>query len=131
VVKLFIITGEPSYLQPWELAPADVGRAGVTSRQLILTNAHVVAHHPRPAPAGTRRNSARVSSIDDTETACSPSTIRSSRAPGPVRRIATAQRERLGLRVPDGGNEPCITAGVVAHRVRTHTHCSATCCAAD
>jgi S1-C subfamily serine protease len=132
VVKLFTVIKEPSYYQPWELSHQQTsgGSACIVEGNRILTNAHVVAHqlHVQALkPGDSKKYSARVLHVDhDTETALltvdDPQFFEGTL---PVR-FGELPPRNASVSVygfPIGGNELCITAGVVSRiEVRTYTH---------
>ncbi|HEX2685832.1 MAG TPA: trypsin-like peptidase domain-containing protein [Kofleriaceae bacterium] len=132
VVKLFTVIKEPNYYQPWNLEyqKTSGGSACIVSGHRILTNAHVVSHHlyiQALKPGDAKKYTARVLSIDhDTETALltvdDPEFFEGT---VPVRfgelPFRNAKVSVYGF--PTGGNELCITAGIVSRiEVRSYTH---------
>jgi len=132
VVKLFTIIKEPNYYQPWNLEyqKTSGGSACIVSGNRILTNAHVVSHHlyvQALKPGDSKKYTARVIHVDhDTETALltvdDPQFFEGT---VPVRfgelPFRNAKISVYGF--PMGGNELCITAGIVSRiEVRTYTH---------
>jgi S1-C subfamily serine protease len=132
VVKLFTVVKEPNYYKPWELSYQHTsgGSACIVEGHRILTNAHVVAHQlfvQALKPGDSKKYTARVLHVDhDTETA-----LLTVDDPGffdgtiPVR-FGELPRRNAKVTVygfPIGGNELCVTAGVVSRiEVRTYTH---------
>src|ERR1041384_7451930 len=132
VVKLFTVLKEPNYYQPWDLEyqKTSGGSACIVPGNRILTNAHVVSHHlyiQALKPGDPRKYTARVLHVDhDTETALltvddpqffdSTVPVRFGELPFRNARVAV-----YGF--PMGGNELCITAGIVSRiEVRSYTH---------
>ncbi|MBA3539345.1 MAG: trypsin-like peptidase domain-containing protein [Deltaproteobacteria bacterium] len=132
VVKLFTVIKEPSHYQPWELGYQhnSGGSACIVAGNRILTNAHVVANQlfiQALKPDDSKKYTARVLHVDhDTELALltvddprffeGTLPIELGDLPPPNAKVAV-----LGF--PVGGNELCITAGVVSRiEVRTYTH---------
>ncbi len=132
VVKLFTVIKEPNYYKPWELGHQHTsgGSACILPDQRILTNAHVVAHQlyiQALKPGDTRKYTARVLHIDhDTETALL--TVDDPRffegtVPVTLGELPSRNADVTVYGFPIGGNELCITAGVVSRiEVRTYTH---------
>ena len=132
VVKLFVVLKEPDYYRPWELAHQQTsgGSACIVEGNRILTNAHVVAHQllVQALKLGdTRKYTARVLHVDhDTETALltvdDPQFFEGT---VPVRfgELPPRHAKVSVYGFPVGGNELCITAGVVSRiEIRTYTH---------
>ena len=132
VVKLFTVLKEPNYYRPWELAYQQTsgGSACIVDGNRILTNAHVVAHQlfVQALKAGdTKKYTARVLHVDhDTETALltvdDPAFFDGT---SPVRYgdLPPRNADVTVYGFPIGGNELCVTAGVVSRiEVRTYTH---------
>jgi S1-C subfamily serine protease len=132
VVKLFTILKEPNYYQPWNLEyqKTSGGSACIVSGHRILTNAHVISHHlyiQALKPGDSKKYTARVLHVDhDTETALltvdDPAFFEGT---VPVRfgelPFRNAKVSVYGF--PMGGNELCITAGIVSRiEVRSYTH---------
>jgi S1-C subfamily serine protease len=132
VVKLFTVIKEPNYYQPWDLEyqKTSGGSACIVAGHRILTNAHVVSHHlyvQALKPGDSRKYTARVIHVDhDTETALltvddpqffdGTVPVRFGELPFRNARVAV-----YGF--PMGGNELCITAGIVSRiEVRSYTH---------
>jgi S1-C subfamily serine protease len=132
VVKLFTVLKEPNHYQPWDLEyqKTSGGSACIVSGNRILTNAHVVAHHlyiQALKPGDPRKYTARVLHVDhDTETALltvddpqffdGTVPVRFGELPFRNARVSV-----YGF--PMGGNELCITAGIVSRiEVRPYTH---------
>jgi S1-C subfamily serine protease len=132
VVKLFTILKEPNYYQPWNLEyqKTSGGSACIVAGHRILTNAHVVSHHlyvQALKPGDSKKYTARVIHVDhDTETALltvdDPQFFEGT---VPVRFGELPYRNaRVSVYgFPMGGNELCITAGIVSRiEVRPYTH---------
>jgi S1-C subfamily serine protease len=132
VVKLFTVVKEPNYYQPWDLEyqKTSGGSACIVSGNRILTNAHVVSHHlyvQALKPGDSKKYTARVLHVDhDTEIALltvdDPQFFEGT---VPVRfgelPFRNTQVSVYGF--PVGGNELCITAGIVSRiEVRPYTH---------
>lgn len=132
VVKLFTIIKEPNSYQPWNLdfQKTSGGSACIVPGHRILTNAHVVSHNlyvQALKPGDAKKYTARVLHVDhDTETALltvdDPQFFEGT---VPVRfgelPHRNAQVSVYGF--PIGGNELCITAGIVSRiEVRAYTH---------
>jgi S1-C subfamily serine protease len=132
VVKLFTVIKEPNYYQPWDLEyqKTSGGSACIVAGNRILTNAHVVSHHlyvQALKPGDSKKYTARVIHIDhDTEAALltvdDPAffegtvAVRFGELP-----FRNAKVSVYGF--PMGGNELCITAGIVSRiEVRPYTH---------
>ena len=132
VVKLFTVIREPNYYQPWDLEyqKTSGGSACIVSGNRILTNAHVVSHHlyvQALKPGDSKKYTARVIHVDhDTETALltvddpqffeGTVAVRFGELPFRNAKVAV-----YGF--PMGGNELCITAGIVSRiEVRAYTH---------
>ena len=132
VVKLFTVLKEPNYYQPWDLEyqKTSGGSACIVAGNRILTNAHVVSHHlyiQALKPGDPRKYTARVLHVDhDTETALltvddpeffdGTVPVRFGELPFRNARVAV-----YGF--PMGGNELCVTAGIVSRiEVRAYTH---------
>ena len=132
VVKLFTILKEPNYYQPWNLdyQKTSGGSGCIVAGNRILTNAHVISHNlyvQALKPGDSKKYTARVIHVDhDTETALltvdDPAffdgtlPVRFGELPFRNARIAV-----YGF--PMGGNELCITAGIVSRiEVRSYTH---------
>ena len=132
VVKLFTVLKEPNYYQPWDLEyqKTSGGSACIVAGNRILTNAHVVSHHlyiQALKPGDPRKYTARVLHVDhDTETALltvddpeffdGTIPVRFGELPFRNARVAV-----YGF--PMGGNELCVTAGIVSRiEVRAYTH---------
>jgi S1-C subfamily serine protease len=132
VVKLFTVIKEPNYYQPWNLdyqRPSG-GSACIVSGHRILTNAHVVSHHlyvQALKPGDSKKYTARVVHVDhDTETALltvdDPQFFEGT---VPVRfgELPFRNAKVAVYGFPMGGNELCITAGIVSRiEVRSYTH---------
>ena len=132
VVKLFTVIKEPNYYQPWNLdyQKTSGGSACIVAGHRILTNAHVVAHHlyvQALKPGDSKKYTARVIHVDhDTETALltvdDPAFFEGTL---PVR-FGELPHRNAKISVygfPMGGNELCITAGIVSRiEVRPYTH---------
>ncbi len=132
VVKLFTVVKEPNYYKPWELAYQHTsgGSACIIDGNRILTNAHVVAHQlyvQALKPGDSKKYTARVLHVDhDTETALltvdDPDFFEGTL---PVRfgELPPRNAKVTVHGFPVGGNELCVTAGVVSRiEVRTYTH---------
>ncbi|MBX3158112.1 MAG: trypsin-like peptidase domain-containing protein [Deltaproteobacteria bacterium] len=132
VVKLFTVVKEPNYYKPWELSYQHTsgGSACIVEGQRILTNAHVVAHQlfvQALKPGDSKKYTARVLHVDhDTETALltvdDPEFFEGTL---PVRfgELPARNAKVTVYGFPVGGNELCVTAGVVSRiEVRTYTH---------
>src|SRR5262245_52549258 len=132
VVKLFTVLKEPNYYQPWDLEyqKTSGGSACIVPGNRILTNAHVVSHNlyiQALKPGDPKKYTARVLCVDhDTETALltvdDPQFFEGTL---PVRfgelPFRNAKVSVYGF--PMGGNELCITAGIVSRiEVRAYTH---------
>jgi S1-C subfamily serine protease len=132
VVKLFTVIKEPNFYQPWDLEyqKTSGGSACIVSGHRILTNAHVISHHhyvQALKPGDSRKYTARVLHVDhDTETALltvddpaffeGTTAVRFGELP-----FRNAKVSVYGF--PMGGNELCITAGIVSRiEVRPYTH---------
>src|ERR1044071_671201 len=132
VVKLFTVLKEPNYYQPWDMEyqKTSGGSACIVPGNRILTNAHVVSHHlyiQALKPGDPRKYTARVLHVDhDTETALltvddpeffdGTIPVRFGELPFRNARVAV-----YGF--PMGGNELCVTAGIVSRiEVRAYTH---------
>ena len=132
VVKLFTVVKEPDYYRPWELGHqyTSGGSACVVEGQRILTNAHVVAHHifvQALKPGDTKKYTARVLHVDhDTETALlgvDDPAFWEGTVPVRLGQLPPRNAQIAVYGFPVGGNELCITAGVVSRiEVRTYTH---------
>jgi S1-C subfamily serine protease len=132
VVKLFTVIKEPNYYKPWELAYQHTsgGSACIVSQNRILTNAHVVANQlyvQALKPGDTRKYAARVLHVDhDTETALltvDDPTFFDGTVPVRFGQLPPRHAKVSVYGFPVGGNELCITAGVVSRiEVRTYTH---------
>lgn len=132
VVKLFTTIKEPDYYQPWDLRyqTTSGGSACIVPGNRILTNAHVVAHQlyvQALKPGDSTKYAATVLHVDhDTETALlTVDDPRFFEGTIPVRfgELPPRNAEVLVYGFPVGGNELCITAGVVSRiEVRTYTH---------
>jgi len=132
VVKLFTVFKEPSYYKPWELTyqKTSGGSACIVAGNRILTNAHVVAHQmfvQALKPGDTKKYTARVLHVDhDTETALltvdDPAFFAGTTAVT-FGELPTRNSPITVYGFPVGGNELCVTAGVVSRiEVRTYTH---------
>ena len=132
VVKLFTVITEPNYYRPWELTHQQTsgGSACIVDGNRILTNAHVVAHQlfvQALKPGDSKKYKARVLHVDhDTETALltvdDPSFFEGT---VPVRfgELPPRNAKVTVYGFPIGGNELCVTAGVVSRiEVSTYTH---------
>ena len=132
VVKLFTVIKEPNYYQPWDLEyqKTSGGSACIVSGHRILTNAHVVSHNlyiQALKPGDSKKYTARVLHVDhDTETALltvdDPQFFEGT---VPVRfgELPFRNTKVSVYGFPMGGNELCITAGIVSRiEVRSYTH---------
>ena len=132
VVKLFTVIKEPKYYQPWDLEyqKTSGGSACIVSGDRILTNAHVISHHQYVQalkPGDSKKYTARVLHVDhDTEIALltvddpqffeGTTAVRFGELP-----FRNAKVSVYGF--PMGGNELCVTAGIVSRiEVRRYTH---------
>lgn len=132
VVKLFTVVKEPNYYKPWELGYQHTsgGSACIIDGQRILTNAHVIAHHlfvQAQKPGDSKKYTARVLHVDhDTETALlTVDDPKFFEGTVPVRfgGLPSRNAKVTVYGFPVGGDELCITAGVVSRiEVRTYTH---------
>jgi S1-C subfamily serine protease len=132
VVKLFTVVKEPNYYKPWELTYQHTsgGSGCIIEGNRILTNAHVVAHQlfvQALKPGHPEKFSARVLHVDhDTETALL--TVDDPRFFEDTEPVRFGQLPPRNAKVtvhgfPVGGNELCVTAGVISRiEVRTYTH---------
>lgn len=132
VVKLFTVIKEPNYYRPWQLSyQATSGGSGcIVEGNRILTNAHVVTHQlfvQALKPGDSEKYTARVLHVDhDRETALL--TVDDPRffdGTIPVRfgEMPPCNANVTVYGFPIGGNELCVTAGVVSRiEVRTYTH---------
>ncbi len=132
VVKLFVVLKEPDFYRPWELAHQQTsgGSACIVDGNRILTNAHVVANQllVQALKLGdTKKYSARVLHVDhDTETALltvdDPKFFEGT-VPVHFGELPPRHGKVSVYGFPVGGNELCITAGVVSRiEMRTYTH---------
>jgi S1-C subfamily serine protease len=132
VVKLFTVMKEPNYYRPWELAYQQTsgGSACIIEGHRILTNAHVVVHQlfvQAVKPGDSKKYTARVLHVDhDRETALltvdDPAFFEGTT---PVRfgELPARNAKVTVYGFPIGGNELCVTAGVVSRiEMRTYTH---------
>jgi S1-C subfamily serine protease len=132
VVKLFTVVKEPNQYKPWELAHQHTsgGSACIVEGHRILTNAHVVANHlyvQALKPGDTKKYTARVQHVDhDTETALltvDDASFFEGTLPVQFGELPPRHARVSVYGFPVGGNELCITAGVVSRiEVRTYTH---------
>lgn len=132
VVKLFTVIKEPNYYKPWELAYQHTsgGSGCILSDHRILTNAHVVANQLYVQvlkPGDPKKYTARVRHVDhDTETALlsvDDERFFAGTVPVTFGDLPPRHAEVSVYGFPVGGNELCITAGVVSRiDVRTYTH---------
>ena len=132
VVKLFTVVKEPNYYRPWELSYQHTsgGSACIVDGNRILTNAHVVAHQmfvQALKPGDPKKYTARVLHVDhDTETALlAVDDPRFFEGTVPVRfgKLPPRNAKVTVYGFPIGGNELCVTSGVVSRiEVRTYTH---------
>jgi S1-C subfamily serine protease len=132
VVKLFVVLKEPDFYRPWELAHQQTsgGSACIVEGNRILTNAHVVANQllVQALKLGdTKKYPARILHVDhDTETALltvdDPKFFEGT-VPVKLGELPPRHAKVSVYGFPVGGNELCITAGVVSRiEVRTYTH---------
>ncbi len=132
VVKLFTVVKEPNYYKPWELAYQHTsgGSACILEGNRILTNAHVIAYQlfvQAQKPGDTKKYTARVLHVDhDTETALltvdDPKFFEGT-IPVKLGDLPPRNAKVTVYGFPVGGDELCITAGVVSRiEVRTYTH---------
>lgn len=132
VVKLFTVIKKPNYYQPWDLGyqKNSGGSACVVSGGRILTNAHVVRHQvyvQALKPGDAKKYTAKVEYVDhDSETALlsveDPSFFEGT---VPVRfgGLPPRHAEVSVHGFPVGGNELCVTKGVVSRiEVLRYTH---------
>jgi S1-C subfamily serine protease len=132
VVKLFTVVKEPNYYRPWELSYQQTsgGSACIVDGQRILTNAHVVAHQlfvQALKPGDSKKYTARVLHVDhDRETALltvDDPTFFEGTTPVRFGELPPRNAKVTVYGFPVGGNELCVTAGVVSRiEVRTYTH---------
>jgi len=132
VVKLFTVFKEPNYYKPWELdyQQTSGGSACIVEGHRILTNAHVVAHQmfvQALKPGDTKKYAARLLHVDhDTETALltvDDPTFFDGTVPVTFGELPTRNARVTVYGFPVGGNELCVTAGVISRiEVRTYTH---------
>jgi S1-C subfamily serine protease len=132
VVKLFTVVKEPNYYKPWELAHQHTsgGSACIVEGNRILTNAHVVAHQlfvQALKPGDSKKYNARVLHVDhDRETALltvDDAAFFEGTIPVRFGELPPRNAEVTVYGFPVGGNELCVTKGVVSRiEVRTYTH---------
>ena len=132
VVKLFTVVKEPNYYQPWDLEyqKTSGGSACIVSGNRILTNAHVVSHHlyvQALKPGDSKKYTARVIHVDhDTETALltvDDPQFFDGTVPVRFGELPSRNTKVAVYGFPMGGNELCITAGIVSRiEVRPYTH---------
>ncbi|HUS30175.1 MAG TPA: serine protease [Kofleriaceae bacterium] len=132
VVKLFTVVKEPNYYKPWELAYQHTsgGSACIIDGNRILTNAHVIAHQlfvQASKPGDSKKYVARVLHVDhDTETALltvDDPVFFEGTHPVTFGDLPHRNAKVTVYGFPVGGDELCITAGVVSRiEVRTYTH---------
>jgi S1-C subfamily serine protease len=132
VVKLFTVLKEPNYYQPWDLEyqKTSGGSACIVAGNRILTNAHVVSHHlyiQALKPGDPRKYTARVLHVDhDTETALltvDDPAFFDGTVPVRFGELPFRNARVLVYGFPMGGNELCVTAGIVSRiEVRAYTH---------
>lgn len=132
VVKLFTVLKEPNYYQPWEMAYQQTsgGSACIVPGNRILTNAHVVANQlyvQALKPGDATKYRARVLHVDhDTETALltvDDPEFFTGTTPVTFGELPPRNAKVSVYGFPVGGNELCITAGIVSRiEVRTYTH---------
>jgi S1-C subfamily serine protease len=132
VVKLFTVIKEPNFYKPWELSTQKLsgGSACIVDGRRILTNAHVVAHQlyvQALKPGDPKKYTARLLHVDhDTETALltvdDPAFFEGT-VPVKFGELPPRNADVTVYGFPVGGNELCVTAGVVSRiEVRTYTH---------
>jgi S1-C subfamily serine protease len=132
VVKLFVVAKEPNYYKPWDFSYQHTsgGSACIIEGNRILTNAHVIAHQlyvQALRPGDTKKYTARVLHVDhDTETALltvdDPAFFAGS-VPVKLGELPPRNANVTVYGFPIGGNELCVTAGVVSRiEVQTYTH---------
>ncbi|MCX5742383.1 MAG: trypsin-like peptidase domain-containing protein [Proteobacteria bacterium] len=132
VVKLFTVVKESNYYAPWERAYQQTsgGSACIVEGNRILTNAHVVANQlyvQALKPGDAKKYAARVLHVDhDRETALltvdDPQFFVGT-VPVTFGELPARNAKVTVYGFPVGGNELCITAGVVSRiEVRTYTH---------
>jgi S1-C subfamily serine protease len=132
VVKLFTVLKEANYYKPWELGyqTNSGGSACIVDGNRILTNAHVVAHQlyvQALKPGDSKKYVARVLHVDhDRETALltvdDPAFFVGT-TPVKLGDLPSRNAAVSVYGFPVGGNELCITAGVVSRiEMRTYTH---------
>lgn len=132
VVKLFTVVKEPNFYKPWELGYQHTsgGSACIIDGQRILTNAHVIAHQlfvQAQKPGDSKKYTARVLHVaHDTETALltvdDPKFFEGT-IPVKFGGLPARNSKVTVYGFPVGGDELCITAGVVSRiEVRTYTH---------
>ena len=132
VVKLFTVLKEPNYYKPWELGyqTNSGGSACIVPGNRILTNAHVVAHQlyvQALKPGDSKKYVARVLHVDhDRETALltvDDPEFFAGTTPVTFGDLPSRNASVSVYGFPVGGNELCITAGVVSRiEMRTYTH---------
>ena len=132
LVKLFTVVKEPNYYKPWELSHQHTsgGSACIVDGNRILTNAHVVANQlyvQALKPGDTKKYTARLLHVDhDTETALltvDDHAFWEGTTPARFGELPPRNADVTVYGFPVGGNELCITAGVVSRiEVRTYTH---------
>ena len=132
VVKLFTVTKEPSHYQPWEFEyqKTSGGSACIVPGNRLLTNAHVVSNQlyvQALKPGDSKKYTARVLHVDhDTETALlviDDARFFDGTAPVTFGELPARNSEVLVYGFPIGGNELCVTAGVISRiEVRTYRH---------
>jgi S1-C subfamily serine protease len=132
VVKLFVVVKEPNYYKPWELSHQHTsgGSACIVDGNRILTNAHVVANQlfiQALKPGDAKKYTARLLHVDhDTETALlavDDPAFWHGTAPVRFGELPPRNADVVVYGFPVGGNELCITAGVVSRiEMRTYTH---------
>ncbi|HUJ61860.1 MAG TPA: trypsin-like peptidase domain-containing protein [Kofleriaceae bacterium] len=132
MVKLFTVIKEPNYYKPWELSYQHTsgGSACIIDGRRILTNAHVVAHQlyvQALKPGDAKKYTARVLHVDhDTETALltvDDAAFFDGTLPVKLGQLPPRNADVTVYGFPIGGNELCVTAGVVSRiEVRTYTH---------
>src|ERR1043165_2707139 len=123
VVKLFTVVKEPNYYRPWELPYQHPpgGSACIVEGNRILTNAHVVAHQlyvQALKPGDSKKHTARVLHVDhDRETALltvDDAAFFEGTVAVRFGELPPRNAEVTVYGFPVGGNELCVTKGVVS-----------------
>lgn len=133
VVKIFTVIKEPNYYQPWEsgLAKDSGGSGCILPQNRILTNAHVVAHSVYiqvQKPDSPKKYTAKLLHVDhDSELALlAVDDLRFFEGTVPVRLGDSLPLQNTTVSVYGfalGGNDMCITTGVVSRiEVQNYTH---------